>query len=249
MDLLLDCLKEQQLPGIQELSFPNLLVVVPFGLVILQNVMLLPPITRATTDRWQFVILKKLNRLILQHLQCCGSQVELQQLKKYLSPYFRGNNLNKFTGLLHQAIKETDEIKKNPDGIVPLINLFLDSGADPTAIDTNGKAPFQILAENVDWFRFDPESYKQVFRALLDAGCYHKQSISTGKTFLGILNDQKTKYINKFRFHHYLDPLINVVLPLSCVCAKVIRQHEISFEDILPTVLHSFVTRHSATKG
>jgi hypothetical protein len=250
VDLLSNCLKQQQqLPGIQELTFPNLLVVVPFGLAILQNVMLLSPITRTTTDRWQFVIMKKLQHLISQHLQRCGSQVEIQQLKNYLSPYFRANNLNRFTSLLHGAIKGTDEIKKNPDGILPLINLFLESGADPTAIDTNGKAPFQILAENSDWFQFDPESYKQVFQALLDAGCYHKQSISTGKTFLGILNDQKTKYVNKFRFHHYLDPLIHVVLPLSCVCAKVIRQHEISFEDTLPHVLKSFVNRHSATKG
>ena len=249
VDLLLDCLKQQQLPEIQELTFPNLLVVVAFGLAILQNVMLLSPITRATTDHWQFVIMKKLHHLILQHLQRCGSQEEIQQLKECLSAYFRANNLNRFTSLLHRAIKGTDEIKKNPDGILPLINLFLEAGANPTAIDTNGKAPFQILAENSDWFQFDPESYKQVFQTLLDAGCYHNQSISIGKTFLGILNDQKTKYANTLRFHHYLDPLITVVLPLSCVCAKVIRQKEISFEDILPPVLQSFVNRHSATKG
>jgi hypothetical protein len=173
--------EQQQLPEIQELTFPNLLVVVAFGLAILQNVMLLSPITRATTDRWQFVILKKLNHLMLQNLQRYGSQVEIQQLKKYLSPYFRANNLNRFTSLLHGAIKRTDEIKKNPDGILPLINLFLEAGADPTAIDTNGKAPFQILAENSDWFQFDPESYKQVFQELLDAGCYQTNQYQPAK--------------------------------------------------------------------
>ena len=182
VDLLSNCLKQQQqLPGIQELTFPNLLVVVPFGLAILQNVMLLSPITRTTTDRWQFVIMKKLQHLISQHLQRCGSQVEIQQLKNYLSPYFRANNLNRFTSLLHGAIKGTDEIKKNPDGILPLINLFLEAGADPTAIDTNGKAPFQILAENSDWFQFDPESYKQVFQELLDAGCYQTNQYQPAK--------------------------------------------------------------------
>ncbi len=118
---------------------------------------------------------------MLQNLQRYGSQVEIQQLKKYLSPYFRANNLNRFTSLLHGAIKRTDEIKKNPDGILPLINLFLEAGADPTAIDTNGKAPFQILAENSDWFQFDPESYKQVFQELLDAGCYQTNQYQPAK--------------------------------------------------------------------
>jgi hypothetical protein len=245
LDLLLDCLKHKTS---EELSFANLLVVVKFGLVILLNVMLLSPVVRATTDRWQFNIMDKIHRLILKHLgRCRNNPAEIQQLKDCLSPYFRANNLKRFTSLLHQAIKGTDGRQ-----IVPIIQLFLEAGADPTGIDTNGKTPLHILSENQDWFLSDPESYEQVFKALLDAGCFLDQSIPIGKSFLAFLstlNDQKSKYVSKFRFHHYLDPLVNVVVPLACVCAKVIRRNQISFEGKLPPRLQSFVSRHSAIEG
>ena len=147
LDLLINCLKKQQLTGMQQqLSFFNVLVVVKFGLAILQNVMLLSPTNGATVYRCQFHVMKKLHNLILENLQC--SREEMQQLKECLSSYFHTNNQNRFTSLLHLALTGTEEIKKNPDKIVPMIHLFLEAGADPTAIDTYGKTPFHILARS-----------------------------------------------------------------------------------------------------
>ncbi|XP_046457835.1 protein fem-1 homolog A-like [Daphnia pulex] len=246
LDLLVHCLKHNKTS--EELSFANLLVVVKFGLAILVNVMLLSPVVRATIDRWQFSILDKIHRLITEHLgHCRNNPAEIQQLKDCLSPYFRANNLKRFTSLLHLAISS----KGTTDGrqILPITQLFLEAGADPTGIDTNGKTPLHLLSENQDWFQSDPESYEQVFQTLLDAGCFLDQSIRVDKTFLSLLNDQKSKCVSKFRFHHYLDPLVNVVLPLACICAKVIRRNRISLEGRLPPQLQSFVSRHSAMDG
>ncbi|EFX87202.1 hypothetical protein DAPPUDRAFT_236055 [Daphnia pulex] len=246
LDLLVDCLKHKT--SEEELSFANLLVVVQLGLAILMKVMLLSPVVRPAVDRWQFNVMDKIHRWILEHFgRCRNNPAEIQQLKDCLSPYFRANNLKKFTSLLHLAISS-----KGTDGrqILPVIQLFLEAGADPTGIDTNGQTPLHLLSENQDWFQSDPESYEQVFQALLDAGCCLDQSIPAGKTFLSILNGQKSnKCVSKFRFHHYLDPLVNVVLPLACVCAKVIRHNRIAFEGRLPPRLQSFVSRHSAMEG
>jgi hypothetical protein len=249
LDLLLECLKHQKLKikkGVEDLSFANLLVVVKFGLAILLNVMLLSPVVRPTVDRWQFNVMDQIHRLILEHLgRCRNNPAEIQQLKDCLSPYFRANNLKRFTSLLHLAISQGTDGRQ----ILPIIQLFLEAGADPTGIDTNGETPLHLLSENQDCFQSDPESYEQVFQALLDAGCCLGQSIPAGKTFLSILNGQKSKCVSKFRFHHYLDPLVNVVLPLACVCAKVIRHKQILFEGRLPPRLQSFVSRHSAMEG
>jgi hypothetical protein len=246
LDLLVDCLKHKT--GDEELTFANLLVVVKFGLAILLNVMLLSPVVRPTVDRWQFNVMDQIHRLVLEHLgRCRNNPAEIQQLKDCLSPYFRANNLKKFTNLLHLAISS-----KGTDGcqILPVIQLFLEAGADPTRIDANGKTPLHLLAENQDWFRSDLESYRQVFQALLDAGCCLDQSIPIGETFLSILNgQQKSNHVSKFRFHHYLGPLVNVVIPLACACAKVIRRNRIAFQGRLPPRLQSFVSRHSTVEG
>jgi Na+/H+ antiporter NhaC len=88
-----------------------------------------------------------------------------------------------------------------------------------------------------------------VFQALLDAGCCLDQSIPIGETFLSILNgQQKSNHVSKFRFHHYLGPLVNVI-PLACACAKVIRRNRIAFQGRLPPRLQSFVSRHSTVEG
>lgn len=76
-----------------------------------------------------------------------------------------------------------------------------------------------------------------------------------GDTVLGILK-QSLQYINNnsqlldYNAPPYYASLLNTVSPLSCYCARVIREHGIPLnEGRLPFRLQEFVSRHCATEG
>ncbi|XP_032783106.2 protein fem-1 homolog A [Daphnia magna] len=246
LDLMLECLEQQPTSkGKGELSFADYLIVIKFGLTILNKLALLSPDTRTTIDYWQLNVMEKVYHLLLDHI-LSRNQLEIQQLKDCLANYFSMNNAHSFTSLLHLAIKKIDVIQRYPSKIVSVIQLFLETGADPTATDSNGKAPFHILAENYEWFRNDLKSYEAVFQALLDAGGQLNQETPDGKTFMTILKEQKSRYLSSN--HPIMEQAINTVLPLSYICAQVIRRAQIPYEHQLPSSMQSLIGRHSAFK-
>ncbi|KAI9557924.1 hypothetical protein GHT06_014676 [Daphnia sinensis] len=246
LDLLFECLEQQPTDKRKgKFSFADFLNIIQFGLTILNKTALLPPVTRATVDYWQHILMEKVYHLLLDHI-LTHNQLKIQ-LKDCLTNYFRANNACSFTSLLHLAIKKIEIIKRYPSKIVPVVQLFLETGADPTATDSNGKTPFHILAENYEWFQFNLKSYETVFQALLDAGGCLDQATPDGKTFLTILKEQKTKYLSSN--HPIMEQSINTVPPLSCICAQVIRRAKLPCEYRLPSSMKSLVERHSSFKS
>ena len=83
-------------------------------------------------------------------------------------------------------------------------------------------------------------------QAFIDAGSHLDIARSDGETVLTILKDKLMK--NDEGIRPYFVSVINTVLPLSCYCARVIRQHGITFHEAhqLPLGLSAFVSCHSA---
>jgi hypothetical protein len=116
------------------------------------------------------------------------------------------------------------------------IKQILKFGADPNAIDECGETPLHRLAAG----NMNIDKSVPLFQVLLDAGAHLDVQTDYGATVLYLL---KRKLNGKV--HPYFESLINSVLPLSCYCAQVIRQHGIPFEDRLPPRLKKLVSIHN----
>ena len=120
------------------------------------------------------------------------------------------------------------------------IRLLLDAGVDPNVVDESGDTPLVILAN--ERLKINIKCIKM----MLDAGTHIDQANSSIDFNFNQRRDSALEIL-KSRLHaNYsgIFPLINVVLPLKCLCANVIRQNRIPFEK-LPRSLESFVGRHS----
>lgn len=92
------------------------------------------------------------------------------------------------------------------------------------------------------------------FQVLVDAGCHLDMATYDGDTVLNILRHslQHAKDSSHLGYSAppYYASLLNTVFPLSCFCARVIREHSIPFDGgRLPVRLQEFVSRHRATEG
>ena len=161
-----------------------------------------------------------------------------KQLEEHISIYINSNEKDSST-LLHAAIWPHQFNLKS-------INLFLRLGADPNATDMYGKTALHILASKWNWYDTKNELYVQVFQTLVDAGGHLYMVTPEGETVVSILKESVRGYSY---CHPYLESIINAVPPLTCFCARVIRQHGIPFnEDYqLPSTLQTLmVSLHSA---
>nr|CAH0104767.1 unnamed protein product [Daphnia galeata] len=163
-----------------------------------------------------------------------------KQLEEHISIYINSNEKDSST-LLHAAIWPYQFNLKS-------INLFLRLGADPNATDMYGKTALHILASKWFWYWHSKESelYVQVFQTLVDAGGHLDMMTPEGETVASILKESVRGYSY---CHPYLESIINAVPPLTCLCARVILQHGIPFnEDYqLPSTLQTLmVSLHSA---
>ena len=159
-----------------------------------------------------------------------------KQLEEHISSYINSNEKDTST-LLHAAIWRYQFNLKS-------INLFLRLGADPNATDMNGKTALHILASKWNWYWHSKknELYVQVFQTLVDAGGHLDMMTPEGETVVSILKESVRGYSY---CHPYLESIINAVPPLTCYCARIIRQHGIPF-DQLPSTLQTLVSLHTA---
>lgn len=213
-DLMLVCLKRRQPTNgtlKQELSSANLLAIAKFGLEIFANMLPVPPVT--LPDRQLFDILEKTYFFISNWLPRLKKD-EIRQLTEYLSGYIHFYNQNNgVTSLLHVAIAMVDYhgglSLYSTSHAVSIIQLLLEAGANPNAVDKNGKTPLHFLAEKYSRDETS-ESYFIIFQALLDAGGYLDQAAPNGKTVLCILKDQRIRHPTLgYASDPFLDSLID----------------------------------------
>ena len=161
---------------------------------------------------------------------------EQKNLETFYCDYFR-DFPERTTTVLHVPIL-FNMLKSTNNERLQTIKRILQFGADPNAIDGEGQTPLHSLADK-PWYHVDYSV--PLFQVFLDAGAHLDVTADDGKTVICIL---KAKWEGKV--HPYFDSLINSVLPLSCFCARVIRQHGIPFEDRLPPRLKKLVSIHNA---
>ena len=140
-----------------------------------------------------------------------------------------------------------------------VIQLFLEAGADPNAVNADGNTPLQCLLPKNEfqyWLTnpWDSPNEKDVpiirsnfiasVRVLLDAGSHVDQSNRRGETILELLKrNRKMQQSFKAPFDPFLESVIDSVLPLTCYCAQSIRKNNIPIVKLPPT-LQLFVRRH-----
>jgi hypothetical protein len=156
-----------------------------------------------------------------------------KKLKESYSIFLR-NSPERTTTVLHVAVGRNQQLPAV--FIKKIIQLILELGADPNAIDEKGQTPLHILAKQLFVIQ---EEYVSVFQTLVDSGIHLDDAADNGDTVLSILKESSKP------FHPYLENLVKTVLPLKCYAARVIRRHGID-GDRLPSSLQGFVARHSA---
>ena len=117
--------------------------------------------------------------------------------------------------------------------LIDVIQLLLETGADPNAVDIYGNTPLHLLALNCEL-----KDRTAVAQLLLDAGSHFDQVNANGETALSL-----SKKPRNARSH----PFVEIVPPLSCCCAQVIVKHKIPFKRVqIPTDVQSNIQLHVA---
>ncbi|EFX71167.1 hypothetical protein DAPPUDRAFT_327440 [Daphnia pulex] len=177
---------------------------------------------------------------VLKSISSRLSNREKQELEQYYSNYIRKYFPTRKTTALHVAVAE-ENLKTE------LIQFILQLGADPNEINEYGQTPLHILSGRKVAYL---DKNIPIFKALLEAGTHRDTSEDNGDTVLDILKRNLERFRGsvdvEVEAEAYLSCLINAVLPLTCYCARVIRQNGIPFDgDRLPLDLQPFVSRHS----
>jgi hypothetical protein len=139
----------------------------------------------------------------------------------------------------------------NPGAVLKLVRLVLKLGADPNAIDECGLAPLHRLAAMKECL----PDVLPVFQALVDAGGHLDMANFDGDTVLDVVKQSLQHIKDSSEVEDYSPPpyyasLLKKVFPLSCLCARVIREHGIPFDGgRLPLRLQEFISRHRPTEG
>ena len=197
--------------------------------------------------RFMFVLVKVSPRMTSQ---------EKQHLEELYSIFIE-NSPKRKTTVLHVATSLTyfpyPRSNYVPHVDFDTFSLITKLGADRNAINEKGQTPLYILAENGKKLRRHFCWYRQWFQDLVDAETHLDNAADNGDTVVSILKayciqfdhvDKKTPAEESLL--NYFKSLINIVFPLSCFAARVIRRNGIRFEDQLPPSLQLFVASHSA---
>ncbi|XP_046649292.1 uncharacterized protein LOC124340729 [Daphnia pulicaria] len=234
--------------GREHLSCANLLVPPQFFATIL-NYFEAPQCF--SFKRWEGF--ENFGELVIRFLYVVDSisphltDVEKQQLEELYSTVIRCCFSERSTTVLQAAIEHGDEYDSEYDVTINLVTLVLKLGVDPNVIGPFGKTPLHYMAAQ---FHRLPEILP-IFQAVVDSGGHLDMAAFDGETVIDILK-RSVQFIKDNSHLGYSAPpyyasLLNTVFPLSCLCARVIREHGIPFDGgRLPLRLQEFVARHSA---
>ena len=163
------------------------------------------------------------------------------EFQKWLSGYFKFTNSHPgvYT-ILHRTC-----FKCPPMSTIKIIQLFIVGKVDPNVKNEHGDTPLHCLAHRKQFSDVAVAATK----LLLSVGAHLDQSNKKGVTPLDLFKARKT-YLDKKGLvpDPYIQKLTHTLLPLSCLCAQVIRQNSIPFEEKyqLPSHLVPFIQSHSA---
>ena len=179
---------------------------------------------------------------------------EKKIIEEHYSSYIRNFFPTRTTTVLHvavQEIKKSDyklrvngsevefEIQGKLNTIHSLIKLILKLGTDPNAIDEMGRTPLHILA---GMKKHHLNKYLPFFQTLVNAGSYLDVAKNNDETVRSVLKKTMMRYTQKGEMvDPYFESLIDSVLPLTCLCTRVIRRHRIPYQDRLPLILQKLV--------
>ena len=107
-------------------------------------------------------------------------------LKSFYSEFIRLWFPTRTTSVLHAAVQD-------PFNVVTA-KLILERGADPNAIDQNGRTPLHLLAgiDDIYW-----ELNESMFKTLVDAGTHLDMAADDGKTILAVLEENVERVTKK----------------------------------------------------
>jgi hypothetical protein len=187
---------------------------------------------------------------------------ENKKLTENLSQYFRLNLRQGIPSLLHLALEGRNswvilgtyqpEEYHGPftSAHMDIVRWFLDAGANPNISICqygNINIPLVVLIDSFGMLKWGvcKKSYWICFQNLLDAGTHLNKVMPNGETIFEYLKKQLFKRFGS-PYYPNLDSTSVPPLPLSYLCSRVIRFHDIPIENQLPPRLQFFV-RHSST--
>ena len=178
------------------------------------------------------------------------NETEIVEFKQWLSQYML--IMNGHSGVyspLHFVCGNTPPVNVDPLHQMQIIQLLLEVGANPMATNHNGDFPLRLLLCHRSNFR-DINGDNHLLTAvqlLLDFGAHLDQPDARGKTPLEMFKQMQLELGKKGRPDPYVDSICNTIFPLQCLCAQVIGQHGIPFND-LPLVLRNLIQNHKRPK-
>jgi hypothetical protein len=181
---------------------------------------------------------------------------ENKKLTENLSQYFRLNLRQGIPSLLHLALEGPEILNywgyQRPftSAHMDIVRWFLEAGANPNISICqygNINIPVVFLIDSFGMWKWGvcKKSYWICFQNFLDAGSHLNKVMPNGETIFEYL---KKELFKRFGSPYYpnLDSTSVPPLPLSYLCSRVIRFHDIPIENQLPPRLQFFV-RHSST--
>ena len=172
-----------------------------------------------------FDMIRITTRMSVYLSESAGEEANRLQVKQQLFQYNRFIKENPgVVSLLHLAV-----VFRRVD----VMQLLLETGADPNAVDIYGNTPLHLLALNCEL-----EDRMAAAKRLLDAGCHFDQVNANGETALSLSKKPQGAQVH---------PFVEIVPSLFCCCAQVIAKHKIPFNhEQIPTSVKSDVELHIA---
>ena len=168
------------------------------------------------------------------------NETETVEFKQWLSQYMlMMNGLSGVYSPLHFACGH-GPVNFGALHRLQVIQLLLEAGANPMATDHNGNSPLHFSLHS-DYLKGD--NLWTAVQLLLDFGAHLDQPDARGKTPLEMFKQMQLELGKKGRPDPYVDSICNTIFPLQCLCAQVIGQHGIPYND-LPLVLRTFIQNH-----